>query len=152
MKKAKLTRALSLAVIAALVAAIALFTTGCNSDKPEELTVAPTTVQTQTDVKEWGEGDTKFTFMVTDPDGIETQFEISTNKTTVGEALEELTLIAGDEGPYGLYVKRVYGITLDYDKDGMYWAFYINGELASTGVDSTEITEGTIYAFKAAAA
>ena len=47
-----------------------------------------------------------------------------------------------------LYVKTVNGITLDYDKDKMYWAFYINGEYAMTGVDSTPIEEGAVYAFK----
>ena len=62
----------------------------------------------------------------------------------------ELGLIAGDDSEYGLYVKTVNGVTLDYDKDGKYWAFYINGEYASTGVDSTDITAGAEYAFKVA--
>ena len=34
------------------------------------------------------------------------------------------------------------------DKDGKYWAFYVNGEYASAGVDATDITEGATYAFK----
>ena len=46
------------------------------------------------------------------------------------------------------YVKEVNGIIADYDVDGTYWAFYIDGEYASAGVDSTEITEGSIYMFK----
>ena len=36
----------------------------------------------------------------------------------------------------------------DYDKDGAYWAFYINDEYALTGVDSTKIAEGEHYSFK----
>ena len=67
----------------------------------------------------------------------------------MGEALLDKGLIAGDDSEYGLYVKTVNGVTLDYDKDGMYWAFYINGEYAQTGVDSTDITAGAEYAFKA---
>ena len=55
---------------------------------------------------------------------------------------------AGDEGEYGLYVKTVNGITADYDKDGAYWAFYVNGEYASSGVDSTPIAEGESYCFR----
>ncbi|MBQ2923597.1 MAG: DUF4430 domain-containing protein, partial [Tyzzerella sp.] len=51
--------------------------------------------------------------------------------------------------PYGLYVKTVNGTTLDYDKDGMYWSFYINGDYAMTGVDVTEIKAGEKYSFKA---
>jgi len=59
--------------------------------------------------------------------------------------LIEHGLIDGDEGPYGLYVKVVNGMTADYDVDKSYWSFYINGEYAMTGVDATEITEGTTY-------
>lgn len=132
-----------------LIAAIAVLAVGCNNTKSDEIQQVPTTVQAQDEVTVLGEGAKQFSFSVTDNDGIVTNFEIHTDKTTVGEALEELTLIAGDEGPYGLYVKRVNGITLDYDKDGMYWAFYINGEMAMSGVDATEITEGTVYSFKA---
>ena len=50
---------------------------------------------------------------------------------------------------YGLYVKTVNGITLDYDTDGMYWAFYINGEYVQTGVDATGVEDGAVYAFRA---
>lgn len=95
-----------------------------------------------------GEGETTFLFTVTDREGSETQFEVHTDKTTVGEALLELGLIAGDDSEYGLYVKTVNGITVDYDTDGAYWAFYINGEYALTGVDSTTIAEGATYSFK----
>lgn len=140
LKKTGLFKSLSLSVCIVLIAATALFTTGCNDSKttsvPSETQVSSQTVE--------------FTFKVTDADGKETDFTISTDKKTVGEALLEENLIAGDESEYGLYVKTVNGVTLDYDKDGKYWAFYINGEYASTGVDSTDITAGAEYAFKAA--
>lgn len=89
-----------------------------------------------------------FTFTVVDGDGNETVFDIETNKETVGEALLEQGLIAGEEGQYGLYVKTVNGITADYETTGTYWAFYINGEYGTTGVDVTPITEGESYSFK----
>ena len=54
-------------------------------------------------------------------------------------------LIEGEEGPFGLYVKKVNGVEADFDKDGTYWAFYINGEYAMSGVDTTKITEGEQY-------
>ena len=72
-------------------------------------------------------------------------FTINTDKKTVGEALVENDLIAGDEGAYGLYVKKVNGIVADYDVNQCYWAFYIDGEMASTGVDGAEIAEGVTY-------
>lgn len=95
-----------------------------------------------------GEGETIFTFSVVDVDGKEKFYEIHTDKTMVGDALLELNLIAGDAGDFGLYVKTVDGITVDYDTDGKYWAFYINGQYAMTGVDVTPITEGEEYSFK----
>lgn len=72
-------------------------------------------------------------------------FTVKTDKDTVGDALLEHGLISGDEGPYGLYVKVVNGMTADYDKDQSYWAFRANGEYSLTGVDGTEIAEGVTY-------
>jgi hypothetical protein len=72
-------------------------------------------------------------------------FTVKTDKDTVGAALLEHNLIAGDEGQFGLYIKTVNGMTADYDVDQSYWAFYINGEYAMTGVDGTEIKEGETY-------
>lgn len=146
MQKTLAKKVLCAAVCIVLIAAIALFTFGCNNTTPEAPTSTTSSVQTATPL---GDGATKFTFTVTDPDGKETAFEISTDKTVVGEALQELNLIQGEEGPYGLYVKTVNGITVDYDTDGMYWAFYINGEMAPSGVDMTEIKPDETYAFKA---
>ncbi len=90
-----------------------------------------------------------FTFVVREPDGKETSREIQTDKETVGEALLEQKLIEGEEGDYGLYVTTVNGISLDYNTDGIYWAFYIDGEYAQTGVDATNIVDGSTYSFQA---
>lgn len=132
-----------------LIVAMAFSATGCNgSTKKEAASGGEANAGTRTEGSVLGEGSMKFTFAVVDKDGNETQFEIHTDKETVGEALLSLDLIAGDEGDYGLYVKTVNGITADYETDGMYWAFYIGGEYASTGVDATAVTEGETYAFK----
>lgn len=100
------------------------------------------------EVQVLGEGSTVFLLSVVDDKGQETLFEIHTDKETVGAALVELDLIDGEVGEFGLYVKTVNGITADYDKDGKYWAFYINGEYAQGGVDSTNIMEGESYSLK----
>ncbi len=147
MQKTKFIRILSVILCVVLVAAMALFTSGC-TDK--EITESPKeTAPVFEAVTQLGEGEKTFSFSVTDADGNETAFEIRTDKTVVGEALQELGLLSGDEGPYGLYVKTVNGVTYDYDTDGKYWAFYINGEYAPTGVDVTEIEENAVYSFRA---
>ena len=72
-------------------------------------------------------------------------FTIKTDATTLGDALLEHDLIAGEQGDYGLYVKKVNGLTADYDVDQSYWAFYKNGEYLMTGVDTTNIADGEHY-------
>ena len=104
---------------------------------------APVAVATEV-----GEGATQFTFEVVDGEGATTIFTVNTDKATVGEALLDVELIAGEDSEYGLYVKTVNGITADYDVDQTYWAFYIDGEYAMTGVDATEVTGGSTYSFK----
>lgn len=151
MQKTRFTKSLSFILCIVLITAIALFTTACSDNtqtNEPETTVATTTAAAESDSNVLGEGETEFIFTVTDKDGKETEYEVHTDKTTVGDALLELDLIAGEDGDYGLYVKTVDGITVDYDTDGKYWAFYVNGEYASSGVDSTNITEGDTYSFK----
>ena len=127
-----------------LVAAMAFVVTGCN--KKEEAVVSEVTVHEDGEVI--GEVSKAFAVTVVNMEGEETNLEIHTDKETVGEALLELGVIAGEDSEYGLYVKTVNGITADYDVDGTYWAFYINGEMAMSGVDTTDVVEGDTYSFK----
>lgn len=115
---------------AVLLAAVALIAAGCS-----------------------GEGQTpgtekSFTFVAVDLEGRETAFSLTSALETVGEALMEEGLIQGEAGDYGLYVLTVNGITLDWEKDQKYWAFYVDGEYALSGVDTTEIREGSTYLFR----
>lgn len=151
MKRSKKTLSLILCMV--LIVAMAQLTTGCNGNSNNaSLNVVESNTQKndaeQADVQVVGEGSTVFPFTVIDKDGNETKFEVHTDKTVVGEALLELGLVEGEDGDYGLYVKTVNGITADYDKDGVYWAFYVNDEYAQAGVDVTDIKEGDSYAFK----
>lgn len=158
MKKKFLKKALSLLLTAVLIVAMAYGFTACNDETkddgqiltgiekdytyaPEESNLSPTPLLL-------GEGKNTFLLTVTDFDGNETMYTINTDMETVGDALKELNLIEGDEGAYGLYVKKVMGITADYDTDGKYWAFYIDGEYATSGIDKTEIVEGQSYGLK----
>ena len=89
-----------------------------------------------------------FTFEVVDANGSKTELSLVSDVKILGEALQNLGYIKGEQGPYGLYVKEVNGITADYNIDGTYWAFYINGELSMDGVDRTEIVDGDVYSFR----
>jgi len=159
MKKTNLKSFVALFLCMVLIAATALIATGCQEQKetPDttdaQTTAADTTVGDTTDAEGdgktvLGEGETQFTFTVVDKDGNETSFIINTDKKTVGEALLEHKLIEGEEGDFGLYVKKVNGIEAVYEKDKTYWAFYVNGEYAMSGVDMTDVEEGASYSFK----
>ena len=69
-------------------------------------------------------------------------FTIHTDAETLGAALLEHELIAGEDSQYGIYVKTVNGILADYDVDKSYWGFYQNGEYLMSGVDTTAIVGG----------
>ncbi len=150
MKKFKLKRTLSAILCSALIAAMALTATACSNETPttpdDEFHYVSGV--TNTEVTALGEGETAFSLHVVDDKNNVSAFAINTDKETVGDALLELELIEGDAGPYGLYIKKVNGILADYDTTGTYWAFYINGEYAVSGVDTTTITDGATYELK----
>lgn len=145
MNNTKFTKILSLLACVVLIAAMALIVTGCNEQPAAPVT--ETDVVTHTDATVVGKGNTSFAFTVVDGQGNETHFTVNTDQTTVGAALLENNLIEGEDGDYGLYVKKVNGITADYDVTGTYWAFYVNGKYAVSGVDMTPIKAGEAYAF-----
>lgn len=146
MNKNSFKKMLSLIACIVLIAAMALVTTGCSDNtEPTEtpdLSQLPATVI--------GEGETVFYFIAVDLEGKMTKYEVHTNETTVGAALLGVELIAGDPGPYGLYVKTVNGVTLDWDTHGKYWSLLIDGEYSMNGVDTVDIVPGTTYTFQPA--
>lgn len=132
-----------LSLLLALVLVFGLIACG-NTNAPETVPATEPAVETNEDTQAEVVG-VPFTVMVTDVDGTETTFEYTSDAATVGEALLAEGLIAGEDSAYGLYITSVNGITADWDTENAYWAFYINGEYAQTGVDATEIVEGAIY-------
>lgn len=143
MKKSNFKNWLSRIACLVLIAAIALTVCACAKKPNQQETTGLENGKT------YGQGSISFPLEVTGSDGKKIAVTILTDKTIVGEALQELDILAGEEGPYGLYVKTVNGETLDYDTDGMYWAFYMDGAYAMTGVDQTKIEPGVTYALVA---
>jgi len=129
-------------ILVVLIAVIAL--TGCNGNDTNGGYDRPATEAAEQTI---GQGETVFRFEVTNPDETITVWDVSTDAETVGAALVAVGLIAGDESEWGLMVTQVNGITADFDADGAFWAFFIDGEFAMTGVDDTPIEAGVTYAF-----
>lgn len=145
------SRFLSLLCVLLVLLFAATAMTGCasttNTAAPQ--TEAPTEAPAPTEDQTPSSAELSFTLEVTLPDGTKRTHDVTTSSETVGAALLEEGLIAGDESEYGLYVTTVDGSTLDWDTDHMYWAFYVDGEYAMTGVDSTPILDGATYALVA---
>ena len=130
----------SISLVLVVFCIVAIFA-GCRNNEP---VYVDGTVRFTEDTT-LGTGNKTITVTVKDNEGKEVKFTIKTDADTVGDAILENKVIAGDDGQYGLYVKVVNGLRADYDKDMAYWAFTINGEMAMTGVDMTELTDGGVY-------
>ena len=146
MKNNSIKKLLALVLAFVLTAAAAL--AGC-STTPAETTAPPAET---TPVTEVGEGSANFELTIVDKDGVTHLYRVHTNVGMMGEALTEVDLIDGEQGPYGMYIKSVLGQVLDYETDGMYWSFYVNGEYAQTGVDQIPVEHEGKYMLKAEAA
>lgn len=91
------------------------------------------------------DGTKAFTVTVVHKDGEETLFSYETGAQYLGAVLLEHGLIQGEQGPYGLMISSVNGETADWNADQSYWALYIGEEYATTGVDTTPVTDGGEY-------
>lgn len=121
-------KVLSLAFICLILFTSVFFVASCGKDSETELT---------------------FTLEVVHLDGTQKSFEVKTYKTILGDALTEKGYIDGYKSQYGLTVETVDGETLDWETSGAYWALYIDGDYAPTGVSLTKIEDGQTYTFKA---
>lgn len=74
-------------------------------------------------------------------------FTIRTDKENLADALLEHSLVGGDFSQFGLYIKKLNGITADYDIDQTYWALSKNGELLNYGASGASISDGDHYEF-----
>ncbi len=128
----------SISIVLLLI--FAVFFASCNAEEQTDIWADAA----YTEDAEFGDGAKTVTVEVKAEEN-SVVFTIHTDKDTVGAALLEHELIAGEDGPYGLYVKEVNGIVADFDINQSYWAFYIDGETAMTGVDITKIAENQTY-------
>lgn len=92
-----------------------------------------------------GDGSKKtVTVTVTHKDGSTKDFTYETTQEMLGKALADEGLIEGEEGQYGLFVTTVDGYKADEGSEE-WWCLTVDGESATTGIDSTPIEEGKEY-------
>lgn len=151
MTKAIFKRILSLCLVFALITAMALTMVSCDK-KTDATDGTKGTLPTVTEGTETtaSEAIGTFTLTVTFADGSEqTKDYHYYEEGDLGSFLTENGIAEGEDGQYGLYIKTVLGQTHEYETDGSYWAFYVDGEYAMTGVSDTDLTDGACYQLKA---
>ena len=88
-------------------------------------------------------GTKTFPLTVVHSDGTSKNFTITSEKEFLAEALLDENLIVESDSP-GMYT-TVDGETADYSVDQSYWGFYIGGEYAMEGMNTTPIVDGAEY-------
>lgn len=154
MERKNLKNRFLLALCTMLVMIMTVFSSGCGNKTEQQEADHSQLETTKEDTQKMfedgaviGKGKTEFTLVVTNNEDTRT-FTVKTDEKTVGAALVECGLIEGEEGDYGLFVNTVNGVKVDYEKDKTYWAFYINDEYASTGIELTNIEPSATYTLK----
>ena len=128
------------AVALCLLLVLAFALTACNTVSAEGLWQDATHRRD----KEFGEGSRTIKVEVIAGEESVT-FTIHTDEQFLDKALLAHSLVEGEEGAYGLYIKKVNGILADYDVNQSYWALSINGEHAMTGASDTPVVDGEHY-------
>ena len=90
-------------------------------------------------------GEKAFTVKVVHADRSEKTFSYRCSDEYLGDTLLREGLIKGEKGAYGIYITEVNGERAVYEKDKAYWALFINGEYAVSGIDATPIENGAQY-------
>ena len=70
---------------------------------------------------------------------------VKSDKDNLADMLTENKLVDGDTSEYGLYIKKVNGVTADYDTDGAYWGLNKDGEPSAVGASFITVNDGEHY-------
>lgn len=84
------------------------------------------------------------TVQVVQADGSTEEFVYQTDHEFLGQVLREEGMIEGEEGPYGMYITTVNGVTAD-EADQEWWCITKGGEELYTGVDETPLEDGDAF-------
>ncbi len=99
-------------------------------------------------------GQKDITIEVTGSTGDTTEYELITDAEFLKDAMDELVAngsgftYSGTDGDYGIMVEIINGESAIYEKDGAYWALYVNGEYGQYGADAQPVADGDDYLWK----
>ena len=93
------------------------------------------------------EGSKSISIEVISKEEISTKYELQTDAEYLRQAMEEAEGLefTGSESEYGMMVETVNGELADYNVDGAYWAFFVNGDYCNYGTDTQPVEDGDAF-------
>lgn len=93
------------------------------------------------------EGTKAVTIQVTGKSGEVKEYQLKTDAEYLRQAMEEADglTFSGTESEYGMMVDTVNGELADYNADGAYWGFYVNGEYCNNGIDTQPVEDKDVF-------
>ncbi|MBE5884970.1 MAG: DUF4430 domain-containing protein [Lachnospiraceae bacterium] len=76
-----------------------------------------------------------------------TMYELNTDAEYLRQAMDEAEGLTydGTESEYGMMISTVNGEVADYNMNGAYWGFYVNGEYCNYGIDTQPVLDGDAF-------
>lgn len=95
-------------------------------------------------------GSKAITIEVVDDRQETTAYQVQTDAEFLRQAMEETEGLSfsGTESEYGMMVDTVNGLTADYNTNGAYWSFYVNGDYCNYGIDSQPVLNGDTFSIR----
>lgn len=95
-------------------------------------------------------GSKAITIEVVDDRQETTSYQVQTDAEFLRQAMEETENLSfsGTESEYGMMVDTVNGLTADYNANGAYWSFYVNGDYCNYGIDSQPVMNGDTFSIR----
>lgn len=93
------------------------------------------------------EGSKSIVIEVVNKEEESTKYELKTDAEYLRQAMEEAEglTFSGTESEYGMMVETVNGEKADYNVDGAYWGFFVNGEYCNNGIDTQPVEDGDVF-------
>ncbi len=99
-------------------------------------------------------GEKSITIEVIGSRGNTTDYELETDAGFLKQAMDELSrngsgfIYSGSDSGYGFIVDMINGDRTKYDKDGSYWALYVNDELGQFVANLQPVADGDKFTWK----
>lgn len=92
-------------------------------------------------------GEKSITIQVVMQDGAATLYEVNTDAQYLLGAMQDAEGLdfEGEDGPYGMTIYTINGVTANYNDGDAYWGFYIGDEYCAYGVAQQPIYDGDAF-------